>query len=166
MKIDDLLLVAGDNTLESFVWGPRLVDVVNFHGDGKNRLDETMTGVEARHIFRSMNMGVLLRLHEFDFDIQSGELRELTPPEPEPIVEPEPYVPEPAPVVVAPVAIDPNAGRNRIALTMAAIITGITIVLVLVISYISIKSGEMQDTTGVVGLAQAMAEVIKALIGS
>lgn len=170
MKIDDLLTFAGDHRLSSFTWGTRIVDVVNFHGDGIHRISLEQTGLEAKRILRSMEASVLVKMFTLDYDIETGKVTEDNLDDDEPTNYPVPDDTPPPEAPVTPPKADTGlfAGeplKNKVILIIAAILTFLAITLVTIVSIVSIQTGQMQESETSVGLVNALAEIIKALFG-
>lgn len=184
MKIDDLLSLAGDHPLNSFPWGGRIVDAVNFVADQNHRVNVELTGREARTIVRSLPSPSLMRLFAMDFDPETGEVKEQAEHhhEPEPFKAPTPHfepgpgygggmMPAPAgmPPGYGPVgyppprmpAVEPNHAKSTMALIMGGVITFIALMLAVVISFTAVKTGQMPDTRALTSFGQVMSDVIR-----
>lgn len=157
MKIDDLLTLHADSQLSSFSWGNRLVDIVNFHGDGVHRLHVDMTGLEARQSMRSMSPVKLMRLFVLDFDIESGDVS---------------YAGETSVTESQSsesVTFDRSEDKKfnrKIVIWAAVILTLFTVVIVTVMSLVSVTTGELQGTDSVAGILSVFVDLLKTVLGS
>lgn len=95
MKLDDLLSLAGNHPLETFDWGPRVVEVINYWVGVGFKVNASMTGAQTRQVIRSLPPAQLIHLFSIDLDTQTGKVTDERDDD-------EPHSPVPTPVVVPP----------------------------------------------------------------
>lgn len=181
-KIDDLMLLAGAHRLDTFDWGPRLVEVVNFVANDGTKIHVEMTGKEAHAAMRGLPSPKLLKMLAVSLDIETGVATGVEESLPQPAVEAVPVAPVPAPPLnpneqwgVNDFEIQPPTATRRswkiqrkhlLGLAMGFVIVIIAMAMATIVSVTTIKTGTPTDSRGLVAVVQVMGDVVKSLFSS
>lgn len=163
MKIDDLLGEAGSKPLSEFGWAEGVLETINSELTIDHRIDSSITGIEASKVIRSLSSAALLRLLTVRVDARG------CPKAPVPVPTPAPAA---APAVKAAVK-ESSTWLSRIMLMRAAlpllvgvVITLMGLMLAAVVSFTSVKTGQVPNQSNLQGIVQIMAEMVKVYNGA
>lgn len=79
MKIEKLLYIAGDLPLQTFDWGKRVVEIINFVADNRHKVSVRLTGQEAKAVTDSLTTDLKEKLDRLRLNIETGEVNEIQP---------------------------------------------------------------------------------------
>ena len=181
MKIDDLLILAGSHRLDTYGWGLRLVDVVNFMANDGAKVNATMTGTEAHSVMRGLPSAKLLKMLMVDLDIATGDATGMDEQLPAPVLEATPPV-----TPVTPPMNDGEWGQNDyeieppnrrhkdwkiqrkhvLGLAMGLVIVMIALSMAGIVTVTTIRTGTPTDSRGLVSIVQVMGDVVKSMFTS
>ena len=163
MKIDDLLAEAGSKPLSEFGWAEGVLETINSELTIEHKIDETITGIEASAVIRTLSSAALVRLLTVRVDAHGC-------PNATPAPAPAPAA---APVAAKPAVKEPTSWLSRIMLLRAAlplvvgvVITLMGLMLAAVVSFTSVKTGQVPNQSNLQGIAQIMAEMVKVYNGA
>lgn len=183
MKLDDLLCAAGTHTLESFDWGPRVVEVINYWVGPAHKVNISMTGTQTRMLMRTLPSQQLLHLFAIDLDAETGEVRETGDHQRDddmPSQATAPPLPTHTPMQVPDVDFDEDGNmvevpepptrrrrsnsKNTVGLTIASVIAIIALALTFVIVRVSLQTGTVSESTTLVKVVEALAQTVTVLL--
>lgn len=156
MNIDDLLLMAGDNTLDSFDWGPSIVLWINSVAADVNKINLEMQVSEARDKMRQLPAATLVHLLQTRFDMVDGQ----------PVARP--HAP-PAPLSVAVPVVDVSGQhifsnpRQALMLLSGIGITIAALVLAVSVGMATVKTGTTQESQTLQVMSTLLGDVLKSL---
>lgn len=149
MKIDEVLHIAGDLSLKSFVWGTGIADTLNTLFADTQQITVEITGNQALSLLRALPPAAMAGVLAIEIDTRTGR----------PVGQDQPITPVTATGQQGDVVKRPH--KPWFPLAVGVIITLITLFLAVTISLTSFKSGTSPDEGVIKALLGTLVEILK-----